>query len=64
MSDFQLDHLTFNDIKLMKRALFKKLVKNASKKAGLAYLLENKEEKNKIVNLQYDELKMQKYYLS
>ena len=54
-----LDHLTFDDIKTMKRDTFKKLVREKIRSLALKNLLIEKEKLSKIKNLQYTELKLQ-----
>ena len=56
--------LNFEVIKLTKKEAFKKMVKNACMKVTLAYLLKEKEDKSKMINLEYKELKIQKYLTS
>ena len=56
-----MNHLKFNDINLMKKAMFKKLVKIGCQKAAFSYLMTEKCEMSKMENLEYDNLKMQCY---
>ena len=60
----ELDHLTFDNIKAIKRDKFKIMVKEKIRKLAFKDLLQEKEKLSKMKNLQYDELKLQKYLAS
>ena len=57
----ELDHLSFDNIKAIKRDNFKTMVKDKIRKLAFKELLQEKEKLSKMKNLQYDELKLQKY---
>ena len=61
---FDLNYLSFDDIKNLKKEDFKKIVKKARKNAALKYLLKEKEEKcaNKMSKLKYENLSMRPYF--
>ena len=61
LETFQLDHLTFPEIKKMKKYKLKKIVKKALKKKAFEYLQVEKNRKNKIKNIQYSTLELQQY---
>ena len=55
--------LSFQEIKNMSVWSFKKLVKTKTSAAGLKYLLGQKERQTKTMQIQYDELKIQEYFV-
>ena len=62
--DFGMDYLNMDDIKNMSKFKFKNILKEKCKDAALKYLLENNENKSKMVNLKYYQLEMQEYLKS
>ena len=59
-----LGHLTLDDIKSKTKSQMKLIVKKASKKAALDYLLQKKENLSKMSNLNYSTLELQAYLSS
>ena len=66
LASFDLNHLSFDTIKHLKKEHFKKMVKKSCKNAAFKYLLKEKEEKcvSKMSKLKYVELAMQPYFKS
>ena len=56
-----LGSLTIEDFQTFSKNKMKKLVKEAVKDSAFKYLMNNKEAKSKMKDLQYSELKMQEY---
>ena len=57
-------NLTFEEIGLMSKGTFTKLVKEKTLEAGFKYLIEEKNKQTKISHLAYSKLEMQEYFLS
>ena len=55
--------LSFQEIENMSVWSFKKLVKTKTRAAGLKYLLGQKERQTKTVQIQYDDLAIQEYFV-
>ena len=64
MIELGLNYLDLEDIKIMKKNTFKKLVKEKCIDLALKYLLEGNENKSKLKNLKYYQLKIQPYLLN
>ena len=62
--EFNLNHLSFESIKAMKKAKFKTIVKKACKENAFKYLISIKEGKTKLDNCEYKELKIRNYLKS
>ena len=56
-------HLSFEEIEHMSQSSYKKLVKSKTHIAGLKYLLERKGKQTKTINLNYDVLSIQEYFV-
>ena len=55
--------LNFQEIVTMSQWTFKKLVEEKTKTAGLIYLLSQKQKQTKTSNIQYNDLKIQEYFI-
>ena len=56
-------HLSFEEIEHMSQLSYKKLVKSKTQIASLKYLLERKGKQTKTINLNYDVLSIQEYFV-
>ena len=56
-------NITFDQISTMSTWSFKKLVKQKTHEAAFKYLIEEKSKQSKILNVKYEELKIQEYLL-
>lgn len=64
LTSLGLDHFTLSDVEAMSKHKMKKIVKEATRRAALKYLLEKKETMSKIKPLQYSDLILQPYLTS
>ena len=64
LKTFELEYLSFNNIKHMKKEQFKGLVKMKCKKVAFTELTKEKETKSKIKHIQYKSLQIQPYLVS
>ena len=64
LKEIGLNYLSLIDIKSMKKATFKRLLKEKINDTALKYLLEGNEKMSKLNNLKYYQLKLQPYLKS
>lgn len=61
LKSLDLDYLTLENIKFLKKESFKELFENKIKQKAMESLNEEKEKRSKIKNLKYDQLNLQEY---
>ena len=61
LQEFDLDHISWEEIENMSKQNFKSIVKEAMTKVAFQYLIEEKEKMSKMKNVEYSELKLQSY---
>ena len=64
LKEFQLDHLTIDEIQKIKKDKFKEIVKKACNVSAFEYLLKENSSKSKVKHIKYSALELQPYLKS